>query len=51
MNWKISNYEYIHLLNQLSGRSYLDLSQYPVFPWIFVDYQSLAAPDITVQQY
>lgn len=27
-------------LNTLAGRSYNDLSQYPVFPWILSDYTS-----------
>ncbi|MES1918241.1 hypothetical protein MHBO_000239 [Bonamia ostreae] len=27
-------------LNTLSGRSYNDLSQYPIFPWILKDYKS-----------
>ena len=25
-------------LNQLAGRSYNDLSQYPVLPWLFSNY-------------
>ena len=28
------------MLNSLSGRSYHDLSQYPVFPWVITDYSS-----------
>jgi hypothetical protein len=40
MQWKMSNFEYISLINQLAGRSYQDLSQYPIFPWIFIDYLS-----------
>ena len=36
----ISNFEYLMHLNTLSGRSFLDLSQYPVFPWILSDYTS-----------
>jgi len=27
-------------LNTIAGRSYNDLSQYPVFPWILTDYES-----------
>ena len=27
-------------LNTISGRTYNDLSQYPVFPWVLVDYTS-----------
>lgn len=47
MQWKISNFEYLMHLNMLSGRSYNDLSQYPVFPWILVDFASSVAPDIS----
>ena len=41
--WKdreMSNFEYIMFLNTISGRSYNDLSQYPVFPWVLSDYTS-----------
>jgi len=27
-------------LNTLAGRSYNDLMQYPVFPWVIADYDS-----------
>lgn len=27
-------------LNTLAGRSYNDLMQYPVFPWVLSDYES-----------
>ena len=37
---KMSNYEYLMYLNLYSGRSFNDLSQYPVFPWILSDYTS-----------
>ncbi|KNC56444.1 WD repeat and FYVE domain-containing protein 3 [Thecamonas trahens ATCC 50062] len=36
----ISNFEYLMHLNTLAGRSYNDLTQYPVFPWILSDYVS-----------
>ena len=39
--WKnniISNLEYIMWLNIYSGRSFNDLTQYPVFPWIITNY-------------
>ncbi|KAJ4905364.1 WD-40 repeat family protein / beige-related [Raphanus sativus] len=38
--WEISNFEYLMQLNTLSGRSYNDITQYPVFPWILSDYTS-----------
>lgn len=36
----ISNFEYLMRLNLLAGRSYNDITQYPVFPWIIADYTS-----------
>ncbi|KAL6495424.1 BEACH domain-containing protein C2 [Orobanche gracilis] len=38
--WEISNFEYLLQLNTLAGRSYNDITQYPVFPWILSDYSS-----------
>ena len=35
---KISNYDYIMLLNTLAGRTLNDLSQYFIFPWIIQDF-------------
>lgn len=37
---EISNFQYLMFLNTLAGRSYNDLMQYPVFPWILADYDS-----------
>ena len=31
---EISNYEYLLNLNKLSSRTYNDLTQYPIFPWL-----------------
>ncbi|OHT01256.1 hypothetical protein TRFO_31965 [Tritrichomonas foetus] len=39
-NRKVSNFGYLYFLNTLSGRSFNDLSQYPVYPWVLKDYQS-----------
>ncbi|CAL1269910.1 unnamed protein product [Larinioides sclopetarius] len=36
----ITNFEYLTLLNKLAGRSFNDLMQYPVFPFILADYTS-----------
>ena len=33
-NNKISNFQYLMLLNTFAGRTYNDVTQYPVFPWI-----------------
>lgn len=37
---EISNFDYLMHLNLMSGRSFNDLSQYPIFPWILCDYLS-----------
>jgi hypothetical protein len=37
---EISNFEYLMLLNKFASRSFNDISQYPVFPWILSDYTS-----------
>ncbi|TGZ60906.1 hypothetical protein CRM22_008277 [Opisthorchis felineus] len=37
---EISNYEYLMCLNTIAGRTFNDLNQYPVFPWILADYTS-----------
>lgn len=37
---KISNFEYIMALNHMAGRTFNDITQYPVFPWVLADYSS-----------
>ncbi|CAK65840.1 unnamed protein product (macronuclear) [Paramecium tetraurelia] len=37
---KLSNFEYLMLINKYSGRSFNDLNQYPIFPWVISDYKS-----------
>eukprot|EP00698_Gefionella_okellyi_P026273 TRINITY_DN9942_c0_g1_i1.p1 TRINITY_DN9942_c0_g1~~TRINITY_DN9942_c0_g1_i1.p1 ORF type:complete len:2968 (+),score=749.63 TRINITY_DN9942_c0_g1_i1:68-8971(+) len=37
---QMSNFDYIMSLNTLAGRTYNDMQQYPVFPWILTDYDS-----------
>ena len=37
---KISNFEYLMNLNILSGRSFNNIAQYPIFPWVIKDYSS-----------
>jgi hypothetical protein len=37
---KISNFQYIMALNLMAGRTFNDITQYPVFPWILADYTS-----------
>lgn len=33
---EITNFEYLMHLNAASGRSFQDLTQYPVFPWVIL---------------
>lgn len=37
----ISNWEYLTQLNKMAGRSYNDLMQYPVSPFVLADYTSV----------
>ncbi|KAL7565117.1 hypothetical protein ACA910_005124 [Epithemia clementina (nom. ined.)] len=44
---RISNFDYLLHLNILSGRSFNDICQYPVFPWVLADYSSCEIPDLS----
>jgi beige protein homolog 1 len=37
---EISNFHYLMLINTMAGRTFNDLTQYPIFPWILADYTS-----------
>ena len=37
---KITNFDFIMHMNSFAGRTYNDLTQYPVFPWVIADYES-----------
>nr|XP_020636969.1 lipopolysaccharide-responsive and beige-like anchor protein isoform X2 [Pogona vitticeps] len=37
---EISNFEYLMFLNTIAGRTYNDLNQHPVFPWVITNYES-----------
>lgn len=37
---EVSNFHYLMMVNTLAGRTFNDLTQYPVFPWIIADYTS-----------
>ena len=37
---KMTNFDFLMHLNSFAGRSYNDLTQYPVFPWVIADYDS-----------
>ena len=40
MKGEISNFHYLMLVNTMAGRTFNDLTQYPVFPWVIADYTS-----------
>lgn len=37
---ELSNFHYLMLINTMAGRTFNDLTQYPVFPWVLADYRS-----------
>jgi hypothetical protein len=45
---RLSNFDYLMALNTLAGRSFHDLAQYPIMPWVIGEYATgsldLAAP-------
>ncbi|KAK8801188.1 hypothetical protein WA158_001958 [Blastocystis sp. Blastoise] len=47
---RISNFEYLMMLNKYGGRTVQDLTQYYIFPWVLKDYESetinLRSPDV-----
>ena len=47
---EITNFEYLMLLNTISGRTYNDLNQYPVFPWVLAYYPNKGEenPDVNI---
>ena len=52
---KLSNLDYLLFCNLAAGRSFNDLTQWPVFPWILADYTStkldLSMPETYRQVY
>ena len=38
-NWEIDNFELLMWLNIFGNRSYNDISQYPIFPWVLRNYK------------
>ncbi|KAL9082432.1 MAG: hypothetical protein Q9159_006421 [Coniocarpon cinnabarinum] len=37
---EVSNFHYLMWINSQAGRTFNDLTQYPVFPWVLADYTS-----------
>lgn len=44
----LSNFAYLMLLNDNAGRSYNDLAQYPVVPWVVRDFERFLFVNITL---
>ena len=44
--WEISTLKLLMILNIYANRSYNDINQYPVFPWIITDYSSKILPSV-----
>ena len=42
--WEISTLNLLNFLNLYANRSFNDINQYPVFPWILLDYHSDSLP-------
>lgn len=41
MQYEISNFDYLMAVNSWADRTMNDFSQYPVFPWVIADYESV----------
>ena len=50
-NYEMSNFKLLMILNILSNRSYRDLTQYPIFPWIFKVYPNGGLDTSKVENY
>ncbi|ATY63554.1 beige BEACH domain-containing [Cordyceps militaris] len=37
---EMSNFHYLMMVNTMAGRTFNDLTQYPVFPWVLADFTS-----------
>jgi hypothetical protein len=42
----LSNYDYLMYLNFMGGRSFEDLSQYPIMPWVLTNYEDQETLDL-----
>jgi len=39
----MSNFQYLMEINKYAGRTYNDLNQYPIFPWVVSNYEDFDA--------
>lgn len=47
VNGQITNYDYLLYLNIISSRSFIETSQYPIFPWIITNYKDIDDFDLS----
>ena len=47
-NNKISSYEFLLAINKYASRSFIEPTQYPVFPWVLLEYQQMNSNNIKV---
>lgn len=40
LNYRMSTFDYLLKINKFAKRSFADITQYPVFPWVLSDYKS-----------
>ena len=48
--WEISNLRLLMYINIYANRSFNDINQYPVFPWIIIDYKSEKFPKLNSEK-
>ena len=48
--WDISTMRLLMFLNIYANRTYYDMNQYPVFPWVFTDFKSEVFPNKLTEQ-
>ena len=46
LKWEVSTFTLLNAMNIYANRSYNDINQYPVFPWIITDYTSKVFPNL-----
>lgn len=44
IRWEVSTFTLLNVMNIYSNRSYNDINQYPVFPWIITNYTDYTLP-------
>jgi hypothetical protein len=49
-NWEITTFEFLMWLNIFGNRSYNDITQYPVFPWILSNYEDPLQVEVKEEQ-